>query len=67
MQLITPALELAEQEEKKTRHAWQIILYQYDGFSVKYHRSEEYHHKRIVKAVNQCAEERGYPTRLETK
>ena len=69
MSLLTPALQLAEEEEEeeKARKAWQIALYQYDGFSVKYHRSEKKHHRRIVDAVNAKAKRQGYPTRLEVK
>jgi hypothetical protein len=67
MDLLMPALKLAKQELEKASPAWQIALYQYDGFSVKFHRSEEYHHKRIVDAVNERARKKGYPTRLEAK
>ena len=67
MDLITPVLNLAEAEEAKARRSWQITLYQYDGFSVKYHRSRDYHHQRIVQAVHERAKAGGYPTRLEVQ
>ena len=67
MDLLTPVLTLAEEEETKKRHKWQIALYQYDGFSVKYHRSEDFYHRMIVDTVNSRAKGLGYPTRLDVK
>jgi len=65
MSLLEPALELAEEEEEKSRASWQIALFQHDGFSVKFHRSEAHHHSRIVEAVNEKCAAEGYPTHLE--
>lgn len=65
MDLLEPALALAEEELAKSRKAFQIVLQQHDGFSVKFHSASGYHHKRIVKAVNDKCQRLGYPTELE--
>jgi hypothetical protein len=67
MQLLTPALELAEKvEEDYEKTPWEIMLYLYDGFCVKFNTpTEEYHIPRIQEAVNQRCKNLGYPTRLE--
>lgn len=67
MELLSPALDLALEEEEKARRSFQIALYEYDGFSVKYHRSEEHHHGRIMDAVNRKCTQEGYPTELEVE
>lgn len=69
MQLLTPALELAEEVEKNYQVApWEIMLYLYDGFVVKFNTpTEEYHIPHIQEAVNQRCENLGYPTRLEVE
>lgn len=67
MQLLTPALELAKEVEREYEvPPWEIMLYLYDGFLVKFNTpTEEYHIPRIQEAVNQRCEDLGYPTRLE--
>jgi hypothetical protein len=67
MDLLSPALDLALEQEDNKRPAFQIALYEYDGFSVKYHRSQEHHHERIMDAVNRKCRQEGYPTRLEVE
>jgi hypothetical protein len=68
MDLLTPALNLAEEAEEYERPPFRIALYQYDGFSVKYYTdSRRHHHERIVEGVNEKCDRLGYPTRLETE
>ncbi|WP_103020029.1 hypothetical protein [Salinibacter altiplanensis] len=67
MDLLSPALDLAIEEEENSRAAFQIALYEYDGFSVKYHYAKEHHHKRIMRAVNRKCRREGYPTELEVE
>jgi len=69
MQLLTPALELAKEvEEDYEETPWEVMLYLYDGFLVKFNTpTEEHHIPRIQEAVNQRCEDLGYPTRLEVE
>lgn len=68
MQLITPALRLAQEEEdEKVRRPWEITLYLYDGFFVKFNYSEAYHTRSIKAAVEKRAKETNYPTALEVE
>jgi len=69
MQLLTPALELAKEvEEDYEETPWEIMLYLYDGFLVKFNTPTEGHHvPRIREAVDERCRELGYPTRLEVE
>ena len=67
MWLLAPALELAKKELNEKTKPWQITLYLHDGFCVNIPQSEEYHVGRIKRAVNDRAEESGYPTGLEVE
>jgi hypothetical protein len=69
MLLLTPALELAQEVEREYEvPPWEIMLYLYDGFLVKFNTpTEGYHIPLIQEAVNQRCEDLGYPTRLEVE
>ena len=69
MQLLTPALELAREVEREYEvPPWEIMLYLYDGFCLKFNTpTEGYHIPLIQEAVNQRCEDLGYPTQLEVE
>jgi len=64
LHLVFPALELA-----RTTRDFQIILWQHDGFTVRFsdRTKQERWTERIVRAVQKKAEDLGVPTRLEYK
>lgn len=63
--LMEPVLRLAEEEAKRDRPAWRIVLWLHDGVSVHFTRDRDRHQRRIVAAVAERARKGGYPTRLE--
>ena len=67
MDLLSPALDLAEEQDQRTRPDWQILLFQHDGFSVRFRRYAEQYTEEIVQAVNAKCERLGYPTWLESE
>ena len=65
MKLLLPAIELA----KKRADEFTIVLWEHDGFSVHFTRTDriESESQRITDAVNTECSRLGYPTRLEGK
>ena len=65
--LLEPVIGLAEAEQAKARPAFRLVLWQHDGFSVKYRSDAERERwePRILAGVAERAERHGYPTRLE--
>jgi hypothetical protein len=69
LKLLEPALALAEAEDQKKDAAFQIVLWQHDGFSVKFRRKADRDRlsRRIIEAVDAEARRLGIPTRLEVE
>jgi hypothetical protein len=67
MDLLSPALDLAEKQDERKRSDWQIMLFQHDGFSVRFRRYADRYTEEITQAVNAKCERLGYPTRLESE
>jgi len=65
MWLLEPALELDEQELKRSRPYFRIVLNLHDGFAAKHYRRERKNQKRLVEAVNERADRADIPTVLE--
>jgi len=67
--LLEPAIELALAEAKKSRPDFRIVLWQHDGFSVKFRSSarRKTAERKLTDAVKKRAVENGYPTALEVQ
>jgi hypothetical protein len=66
MQLLLPALDLAEQRPNDLR----IVLWEHDGFSVHFRRDDARNDRTkraLMRAVNDNCERLGYPTELVEK
>jgi hypothetical protein len=63
LQLMLPAFELAD----RYREDFKIVLFQHDGFSVKFHRREKDWKDRIANVVNGRIAEAGIKTYLDWK
>lgn len=64
--LLYPVFELAiDNKMQKERPDFEIVLYQFDGFTVRFHRHDRVWKKRIHEAFDAQARELGILTRLE--
>ncbi len=65
MWLLSPALELAKEEQKEKSKPWQITLYLHDGFCVNFPTSAgRFHLQQIQGVVKERCKKKGYPTSL---
>ena len=66
MHLMRPLLEAAQEEAAKSRAAFQIVLYQFDGVTIRVRQTSRIDSvvSRLTEAVNEHAASLGYLTRL---
>ena len=60
MELLVPVVEMA-----RTTEDFQVVLFQHDGFSVKFRRNKDKWQEMIGEVVENKAKEMGFPTGLE--
>jgi len=60
MELLVPVVEMA-----RTTEDFQVVLFQHDGFSVKFRRNKDKWQEMIGEVVEKKAKEMGFPTGLE--